>query len=165
MKARLGRLLEGPVGSAREVHVEWEEGDPPDRHATLGSWFLTCPGQSPAWDHYSLGLIHLRPIPGARPPVVRVPGATHELILLALNPERQPREDDPETWHFLTPVNVMEQFTVPSDDAARELLGLAALSVVEGVLWAEAPLSGQVEPWRSAVVKTSAHLRGEEHAP
>lgn len=165
MKCTEGRTLVGPAGGAMEVLYEWAEGDPPDVQGTVAVWYLHCPGQSPAWDRYILAVVHLRPIPGVRPAVVNVPHATHEVLVHALDPQRMPTALDPATWAPLRPLNVVEQLQLPDDDAAREVAALAARAVVDGVLPAEPPLSGQVEPWRTALLKTAAHLRGEEHAP
>jgi len=163
MRVHRGRALNGPAGTAVEVVVD--EVDVPDHAATLAVWFLTCPGQSPAWGSYLLSVIHLRPIEGVRPAVVQVPGATHEAALAALSPDGHPTPDDPRSWHPLAPYNVMEQVVVPDDRSAVELLERAAQAVLDGVLWAEPPLSGQVEPWRTVLAKTAAHARGEVHAP
>lgn len=165
MRARLGDLQAGPAGLAIEVHHELEDGDPIDFAGTVAQWFLDCPGQSPAWRHYRLGVVHLRPIPGGRPPVVNVPGATHEVLLYACDPSAYPRPDDPGTWRALHPLNVVEQVELPGDEAARDLLRRAAGGVVVGLLPAEPPLAGAVEPWRTTLIRTSAHMRGEAHAP
>lgn len=164
MKVHLGRLLEGPAGVAREVIVD--EFDTVDQSATLACWFLTCPGQSPAWENYLLSCVHLRPVEGAEhDAVINVPGATHELMVLAMNPDFHPVAEDPETWGFLRPTNVIEQFEVPSDNDAIRLTGQTVRAVLDGIFWAEPPLAGQVEPWRSSIIRTSAHYRGEPHAP
>jgi hypothetical protein len=34
-----------------------------------------------------------------------------------------------------------------------------------GILPAEPPLAGAVEPWRTCLLKSAAHQRGEVHAP
>lgn len=164
MRVIIGDVLQGQFGTATEVRVE----DPPtvDQTATLVSWFLHCPGQSPAWSHYLLTIIHLRPIEGVRPARISVPHATHEVMLFALDPTSPgPSVLDPETWRPLTPYNTAEQLELPDDDEAILLLRLAAQSVVDGVLPAEPLLSGAREPWRTVLIKTAAHARGEEHAP
>lgn len=169
MAHHIGRELTGPAGYAFEIIVD--EPLTPDQSATVACWFLRCPGQSPLWDCYTLSAIHLRDIPGVRPAIVRVPHATHEIMLLALEPENQkwslpaPHPNDQETWRFLRPINLSEQLQLPSDEAAVDLLHKCAEGVLAGVLWAEPPLSGQVEPWRTSLLKSAAHLRGEEHAP
>lgn len=157
-----GRFWEGRTGTAHEVIVD--RPDTSDATATLGAWFLRCPHQSIGWECYVLSVIHLRPIPKVRPAVIRAPGATHELIIIALDPDKDP-SPDPTTWHHLVPINLMEQFQVPTDADAVELLDASVRAVLDGELWAEPPLSGQVEPWRTVIIKTSAHARGEEHAP
>lgn len=166
MRLRPGRVIEGPFGSATEVL--WDAVTVADWGATLATWFLDCPGQSPAWRHYGLSIIHLRPIEGeSKPATIRIPHATHEVLLVAYDPydpELDPRPDDVETWRFLMPVNVMEQIELPSDQAAVELLELCARAVVNGILPAEPMLAGAVEPWRTVLLRTAAHLRGEEHA-
>jgi len=163
MKVRTGKVLPGLAGTATEVIVV--RGGTPAQAATLATWFLRCPGQSPAWDSYLLSIIHLRDLPGVPPAHVRVPGATHEVMLFALDPQPDPQPGKPNSWRFLHPQNVMEQVQLPDDQAAVELLAKCTEAVLAGVLPAEPPLSGAVEPWRTALIKTSAHLRGEEHAP
>lgn len=129
-------------------------------------WLLHCPGQSALWSDFYLGVVHLREIEGERPAVLRLEGATHEVMLLALDPAvpltAETLGDQP--LPYLTPLNVEEQFIVPSDDAAIELLRLCAKAVVDGLLWAEPPLRGQREPWATCVSETAAHFRGEHDA-
>lgn len=163
MKAHWGTRVEGRCGTATELVVD--EHDRVDTTATVAAWVLDCPRQSPAWRYYTLAVIHLRPIEGeSRPANIRIPHATHEVLLIALANE-EPPEPDANTWQHLRPINLMEQVQLPDDEAAVELCRLVVEAVLAGTLWAEPPLSGQVEPWRTVLVKTSAHLRGEEHAP
>jgi len=160
-----GVTLTGPAGTATEILWRLEDTDPPDWTGMVASWFLTCPGQSPAWNDYLLSIIHLRPIEGVKPAVITVPHATHEVLLFALNPGAYPTVTDPSTWARLTPHNVCEQIQLPDDEAATRLLRKCANGVLHGVLPAEPPLAGAVEPWRTVLIKTAAHLRGEPHAP
>lgn len=162
-ESRTRRVLYGAAGTATEVVVT--KAPTLSQSAIVASWFLHCPGQAIFWNDYLLSTIHLRPIDGdPRPAEIRWPGSTHELILLALDPDEHPSPADPSTWEPLMPPNFCEQFEVPSDEAAADLVARAARAVVDGLLPAEPPLSGQVEPWRTAIIRTSAHLRGEEHA-
>lgn len=162
-RSHAGRCLVGPAGSATEVIVD--EPITPDQGGTVASWLLDCPGQSPAWRHYLLAVVHLRPIEGVPPAVVNVPHATHEVLLAALDPAHNPTPDDVTTFRHLTPLNAVEQVELPDDAAAATLLELAAHAVLAGQLPAEPRLAGAREPWRTAMIKTSAHLRGEPHAP
>lgn len=160
------RIVEGRVvtgGCGKGIEVDVIEPEIRDWEATVALWFFDCPSQSPAWHNYMLGAVHLRPIEGVKPPVINVPGATHEVLLAALDPRREPTSDV-RTWELLHPLNVCEQVELPDDEAARELLFKCAMAVVVGVLPAEPMLSGARE-WRTALIKTAAHLRGEEHAP
>lgn len=166
MKVRKGLWVGGEAGTATELCVTRGRRDRVDQSASLSTWFLRCPGQSIAWDAYLLSVIHLRPITGEmHPPVIRVPHATHEVMLIALDPRLKPDPVRPRTWRHLTPVNLEEQVELPDDAEAVTLLRLCARQVVDGYLWAEPPLSAQVEPWRTVLIKSAAHARGEEHAP
>lgn len=161
----MGERLSGLAGEAVEVLSEMEPPDPIEWSSGVGLWFLYCPGQSPAWDCYQLSCVHLRPIVGeSQPPRIAIPHATHEILLYAYDPDKNPTPEDPKTWRMLTPVNVCEQIQVPSDADAKDLLKLAAQNVVDGRLPAEPLLAGQKEPWHTVLLKTAAHYRGEEHA-
>lgn len=149
MKTTLGTLLRGPAGTAQEVLVELEAMDDPAKSACLGTWFIDAPDQSPAWRHYALSVVHLRQIEGAPPVVFNKEGATHEFVLVALDPGPKPKATDMAGWQWLQPFNLCEQVVLQSDAVAVSLLETCALLVVKGNLWAEPPLSGQVEPWRS----------------
>ena len=159
-KATLGERLSGPAGFATEIIFT----NPPESSATVVSWFLDCPGQSPAWRHFRLSIVHLRPSVALKPAHVMFPGATHEVTLFALDPERNPKPEDPRSWLRLSPINVCEQVSLPDDARAMALLRSCARAVVLGDLPAEPALSGAVEPWHTSLIRTSAHLRGEEHA-
>lgn len=157
------RELTGPAGRATEVVLEFEpQIDTPSFQGHVASWFLVCPGQSPAWDCYSLQVCHLREIEEAEPPEKFFTDATHQFALVALNRMSvDPQWDEPETWLPLVPWNVCHQVCLPSDAAARELAELAVKAVLEGKLWAEPLLSGMTEPWASTLDASAAHLRGE----
>jgi hypothetical protein len=161
MKYRIGQTKVGAAGTATEVLHELEASDKPDFQGTVKLWFLHCPGQSPAWRHYHLAIIHLRPIEGVKPAVISRPGATHEVILVALDPKGNPVADNPESWQFLHPVNFVGQLTLPSDEAAKMVIDVLARATAEGILWAEPPLSGQEEPWQSQLRHLEAHAAGK----
>lgn len=145
------RTITGPAGAATLVRTVLEDRDPVDQGATVAAWFLSCPRQSPAWEHYLLKVLHLRPIEGGRPVNLAREGATHEVLLVALDPDRKPVPHDAQTWLHLYPVNAAEQLVLPHDGAARVAVEIAAQLVMHGVLPAEPPLSGAVEPWHSVL--------------
>lgn len=164
MNTVVGETLHGPAGTAVEHTFTFEPGEHTAQRACLGSWLIDAPGQSPAWRHYLLSVVHLRPVDGV-PATIVVPHATHEIVVTALDPDRAPSVGDTDSWLMLVPVNVAEQVELPDDAAAVRLLRACAQAVVDGVLPAEPPLAGAVEPWRTSLLRTAAHERGEPHAP
>lgn len=150
-KIAIGRMFQGVAGRATEILFACESSDPPDWQASVALWYLTCPRQSPAWSNFLLGIIHLRPIDNVKPAIITRTGATHEILLTALNPACNPTPLNPEKWVSLRPINYVGQLILPSDGAAKSVLEDLALRVIEGRLWAEPPLSGQKEPWESHV--------------
>lgn len=160
MKLHAERVEIGAAGDATEVLID--EHDEPDTQGTIVSWFLNCPGQSPAWRHFLLSVVHLRPIEGVRPATITVPGATHEVMLWALNPEATPDALNAASWAILRPVNMVIQVELPSDHHARELALLLARAIVHGYLPAEPPFPGGAV-YLQPVLATAAHLRGEAH--
>jgi hypothetical protein len=101
-----------------------------------------------------------------KPPVIRTPGATHELIIAALNPD-QPLPDleavgrGEASFQFLTPIDVMEQFTVTDDAMAYRLCELAVRSCVDGFM---SPDQDWRSSWRTSIAHTAQHLRDGVHA-
>ena len=161
MKLKSGAVHVGAAGRATEILHEFEPSDPLDIRATIGAWFLQCPGQSPAWQHYHLAIVHLRPIDGVKPAVINRPGATHEVMLFALDPAKHPVPDDLNTWSWLSPVNFVGQLELPSDESAKNVLEILARAVADGYLWAEPPLSLQREPWESQLRELEDHAKGK----
>ncbi|MDE2100445.1 MAG: hypothetical protein KGL39_24550 [Patescibacteria group bacterium] len=155
MKLSLGQFKSGSAGTAQEILMTRDVTDEPATQATISQWLLTCPGQSPMWERYLISLIHLRDIEGVKKANFQRPGMTHELLIAALNPEKKLDVLDPETWSFLTPLNLVEQFKMHDDASALALFEHCIDNVLEGRLWAEPPLSLQVEPWRSFIRKHS----------
>jgi hypothetical protein len=161
MLLKTGKVLSAFAGKAIEVLSTIEPSDPPDVSATLATWFLDCPGQSPAWRHYVLSVIHLRPIEGVKPAHIRLASATHEVIVCALDPKENPVPDNLKSWNFLRPINVTEQLVLPSDKHVIDISELLVWGVLSGVLWAEPPLSGQREPWQRQMRLMEAHAAGK----
>lgn len=134
--------------------------------ACLVSWLICAPGQSPAWQHYLLSVCHLRPVAGAPPAHIRVAGATHELLICALNPLGNPNINDRESLRFLTPLNAEAQFVVDTDEQAVSLAEKATRAICDGAMPAEPPFphAGRAM-WQSCVTQTAEHIRtGGHHA-
>lgn len=152
----------GPYGTAERVPIPAD----PKAAMTLTWWLITAPAFHPLWSQYSLTVVRLDDTPGFPPPVLHFDGATHELMVAALEPQDKPYTVAtvyPLRW--LEPINIVEQFTA-TDDEMRELAHLAAKGVVFGALnpeTADAPTRIRAQ-WLSSLVKTLAHIRGEVHA-
>ncbi|MGH9608066.1 MAG: hypothetical protein ACRD34_00195 [Bryobacteraceae bacterium] len=146
---RIGLVKRGVAGVAREILIDVLPTDPRSWTGTLSQWYVEAPNQSPAWSEYYIGCVHLRPIEGGVEPVLSFPEATHEFVVAALDPSHKPKAFAPESWYFLTPINLVYQVKLPNDATAVRILSLAVGEVVNGRMWAEPPLSGQEEPWRS----------------
>jgi hypothetical protein len=160
----------GPHGGAQLI--PWA--DTSGAAETVCSWLLTAPAAHPLWTQYALSVVRLRDdAPGFPPPRRQFTGATHELFVVALNPEHGPFTvekmlgyQDTGAMPHLLPVNVAHQVEA-TDDEARLLACYAATAVVHGLLCPEtsdAPERIRMN-WTASMVKTLAHVRGEEHAP
>jgi hypothetical protein len=162
--------IEGSHGTAERIPLP----DVPQAAETVCTWLLTAPHACPLWSQYLLAVVRLRDgVPGFRPPARQFDGATHELVILALDPERGPfAVADMERFQrsgavpFLTPANIAHQIE-GTDEEAAWLAEMAAAAVVNGWLTPEtwdAPEEIRMD-WKASLVKTLAHRRGEVHAP
>lgn len=106
-----------------------------EQDAMLASWVIEARWAHPFWHSYSLMVYHLRPLPDARPTKFYLAGATHEVLLYALNPE-EPREPaikgGPHDW--LHPCNFAAQFIAADDAAAAARIEAAVTRIVNGTL-------------------------------
>lgn len=156
----------GPVGGVHGGHAEMRPINDAESPAALVCWIVTAPMYHPAWSQYALSVIRLADTPGVPPAVLRFPGATHELMVMALDPTRGPVTATTGQIGFLHPFNIVEQFEA-TDDEMRDLASLLVQAVVQGLLDPETSNGPERirENWLTSAVKTLAHLRGEEHAP
>lgn len=160
--------FDGDYGHARS----WPLIDHPAAAETVCQWLLTHPQGHPLWSQYLMAVVRLTDNPDFPPPSRQFPGATHELLLVALNPDKGPYTPDTMDRFidtglpYLTPVNIAHQIE-GTDDEARKLAAYAAFGVTVGALWpetADAPDRIRAQ-WKTSLVKTLAHIRSEEHAP
>lgn len=170
-RAKDGSYLEGPFGWARLCPPPPEH---PNAATTVASWFMHLPGQGIGWDQYMLAVISLEDVPGRPPPVKRYPQAEYELLVAALNPERNPHPGDVETWQVMDPVNVVEQFHGINREQAARVAQACAAGCVAGRLMAETqmyvqPVDGSepkmmtiqrfADGWKIAVLRCVEHER------
>ena len=161
--------IEGPYGRAELIPLPRG----PRAAETVCSWLLTAPQAHPLWSQYMLGVVRLRDgVPGFPPPKRQFDGATHELIVFALDPRKGPytvagigRYYRNGRIPLLTPVNIAHQIE-GTDEEALALAELAAKGVAHGLLWPETSDAPEHirENWKASLVKTLAHVRGEAHA-
>ena len=163
----------GPRGFAEHLDID---PDLPGSETTVTWWLLTGPWH-PVWPQFVLSVLHLRDQAGMPPARLHFPGATHELLVVALNPGKGRRATvhAPETLTqggfravggHLEPVDVVHQFTA-TDDEMTQLAELCARGCADGLLTPSTDDARAYyrEQWLSACVRTLAHMRGEEHAP
>lgn len=106
----------------------------PSKDATIISWVVEAKWAHPAWCNYFITAVHLRPLHGAEATIL-LEGATHEVWLWALDPDRVPSIDNPMASR-LEPVNFVGQWRAASDIDAQEKID----SVVQAIL------AGQLSP-------------------
>lgn len=163
----IGDVVVGPLGRAERVQLAGV----PRAEQTVGHWLITAPAFHPLWSQYVLVVVRLDDdVPGFPPPHRQFLDATHELLVVSLDPESGPHTPtsllEPGGLRYLTPVNVCHQF-IATDDEMRQVLGLATRTVVHGGLnpeSADAPATIRAQ-WLISITKTLAHIRGELHAP
>src|SRR5687767_6509261 len=81
--------LSGPAGQAWRLRLAPPgERSRPDFDGTVAIWICRAPGAHILWDHWMLTAIHLRPIEGVKAAHKHFEAATHEFMIVALNPEQ-----------------------------------------------------------------------------
>jgi hypothetical protein len=155
---------EGKYGTATPIHFNPTS---PGFAWTVAYWLLDAGIYHPHWDQYVVWVVRLTnvhdDVPDAPPPVKHFPGATHELVVAALDPRsgRVTAEGlaavAPPALH---PVNIVEQFTA-TDDEAFAIARLAAVAVVHGHINPELGDAPQYVSagWHQAITNTLALLR------
>lgn len=162
--------LHGPDGRSA---VRIDMPDVPHAAMAVDVWLLTAPDAHPLWSQFALSCVRLVEAPGWPPPILLFPGATHELLVVALNPDDGPFDRATLTERarlgvpmpYLLPVNIVEQFTA-TDEEMRKPCWSAASGVALGALppeTADAPEQIR-EHWLGHLVRALAHIRGEQHA-
>lgn len=92
----------------------------PQRESTVAFWLLNLPGDHPLWSEYFVSAVRLKDIEGMPPATITVPGATHEIIVAAIDPKLTPEEREKIQFRPLHPLNHVYQFQ--ADDACVEIV-------------------------------------------
>jgi hypothetical protein len=158
--------VEGHYGHAERIELTGR----PTEAETVCHWIITAPSYHPLWQQYILAVVRLRDgQPGFPEPFHKFAGTTHELLVMAIQPDEGPYTAEQlqgmDAVPYLTPINIAEQF-IATDDEMADMAGLAAAAVVHGALCPEtADAPDRVRhSWLVSLTKTLAHLRGEVHA-
>jgi hypothetical protein len=97
-----------------------------NRDGTVALWIINAPWAHPIWSNYMLLCVHLRPLSEGAAAIIHKPGATHEVILWALDPDAPVPVETGEGMtmkpQLLQPSNFAGQFIVERDEAARAMI-------------------------------------------
>lgn len=152
--------LTGARGSAWRSDVEGmarRRPAGPPKELTVAAWIATAPYAHPLWHSYAIGCISLRHVDGWPAAQIMLPGATHEIFVIALDPDHPvPLNDAP---RHLTPLNFAGQFVAESDAAAAERVERAVQDVIDGRL---NPDTDYIRHWMYRF--SDSNIRDKEHA-
>lgn len=107
----------------------------PKETAGVCMWLVEAPWAHPFWHSYRISLVHLRPIEALGPATIYLEGATHEMVVEALDPEK-PRQAALDRLDFaqLQPANFAAQMIKSSDADAEIAVGMAVKMICDGRL-------------------------------
>jgi hypothetical protein len=108
-----------------------------DWTATLEIYLLDLPNHHPAWEYYIISLITLKNIAGVADAKKDFPEATHEVLILALDPGTPedpilPEPEKPQDFKWLMPANFVAQTPIGDDELAKKLLRAYAKMCIDG---------------------------------
>lgn len=142
------------VGSHGEA---WLINAPGDSTTTCARRVLRCEWAHPMWEYWLVSSVHLRDVPDHRPATLQFPGATHEVLIAALNPDH-PLPTGAGTARLLQPLDVVQHVTLDDDSQAVDLTKLVVEACCAGRM---SPDSDFRRAWETVLTSTAAHLRGE----
>lgn len=115
--------------------------------ATLAYWIVEASWAHPIWHSYAIVLVHLRPLPDLRPTKFYLANATHELWVMALDPDADRAaiiEGELSGRWWLQPKNFAAQFIEATDDLALARIRAAVQRICDGRL---SPDSDLIHQW------------------
>lgn len=152
--------MEGPAGKAWHLPQELRTPGGP----ILEVFLVHCPKAHPFWSWWFTSVIHLRPLPGLNPAVLRYPEAQYEFSTYAVEPPRREPHDklaQPDMPpRLMQPLDVEVQFHGVSDQDAARVCSLAVRSMVDGVAY---PDSDYRSAWEHLIPGTVEHLKAGRH--
>jgi hypothetical protein len=156
----------GPLGNAWKIDLSALKDDWRSASA-MDMYLVHIPSAHPLWPSYWLTGVHLRDVPGQdKPPHKQFQNASHELLLVALNPECGPYTQENMVdkikagGHWLTPVNMVQQ----TEDLTDEQFNTLLLDVLKALLYGLLPAEpddyiGSHDRWAECVRQTALHVK------
>lgn len=136
------KKLEGKHGLAWTFDLPAITRGRPD--AGVEVWLVKAPWAHPWWHSYVIMLFHLRPMAGVDNPKLYVAGATHEIIIFALDNDQPVALDKPWAKAMLHPCNFAAQFIAAGDTAAALKVQECVQNIVLGIL---SPDTDHIQSW------------------
>lgn len=109
----------------------WTVPMPPGNPCALAHWFIEAPWAHPILSQYRLSLVHLREDPNYRPAHKYNDRATHEVMLLAIDPKTRVTIGMNDTHDPIFPPIFVGQFHRSSDEEAADLVRKTVLQVIK----------------------------------
>lgn len=135
----------------------------PDHGGSLAGWLVEASGYHPLWCRWFVSVSHLRDMPGVPPAEKNFAEATHEFMIVSLNPDHYADHQNlapTKGWGLLVPADVVEQFEAPADQYATRFCELAVRAIVDGHL---SPDQDYRRLWTRTVSETIRHMREGKH--
>jgi hypothetical protein len=132
----------------------------------LDSWLIHDPGIHAFWSWWIVSGCSLRDIPGAPPAKLQRPDMSHEILILALNPEKPPIDPDlpvglgGQRVHHLEPLDLVCQVGGITDEDANRLIMLLCRVFCDGLSHPDADFRVVNE---QMVIGTAAHFAAGMH--
>lgn len=134
---------------------------PSEKGMAIDHFLVHAPASHPIWPWYMVAIVHLRPVEGVPPAHKQFSDASHELMVIAIDPKCYPPDPDlsgDETYPFLQPLNSATQVGALQDGHAKELIELVVRGIVDGRL--NPDTDGRMQ-FEESIRKTAQHFRGE----
>lgn len=148
--------VEGPGGRAWAVKTKSKR-----KHGGVAHFLVHAVNGNPFWNWYVVSVVHLRAEEGLPQPHIQFPGASHELLMAALNPEEKiPDIDNWKGMSHLEPIDQCVQFIVNNDEQAKSLCDDVIRAIVVGGI---SPDQDFRSWWKQSVNQTAEHYRLGEH--
>ena len=128
-------VITGTHGSVWETDLSSPEFNQPGMVPTslsVAHYIVSAEWAHPVWSHYFICCVHLRDVEGVPAANIALEGATHEVMVFALDPSAEiPLDTMPTT---LRPINFSGQFIAASDEDAKEKIEEVVLEIINGKL-------------------------------